>query len=1297
MEINPRSEAESPKSFLGDPYQLLKKAMGRRLTPDEEIGLDIAQIPPAMRQGYLIARVANSPDEISEKIEAGIRVDRSGDISFTDEFARAVIAMRFIGHKEDVSNRRVCEAVRRSLHYQNPALFRRASWESERTVVALKQADRALVSAGCTGTQTLVDCYTMTYGEQTHEQIKSASVFPKAAHLDQQTKIAEGKEKLDVSTILAHAAGASPRALAKMADFLIETYGQSDLLKPVIEDALKRICANLVYPARIAAFASSLDAAPFELSRKIPCEQAARELMSKPENVWEFFAWWSVNNAGGSKISAEIKKTAVVDVPARQKERIAQAFIDESDLILCAGVFEKLPEEARVCIADMLLDFRDVLDNPPLAAKLATVMRTDADLGKQRLAEYAVNHPSAAGKTEMDAFLSKIKAFMKRAGFTDESCAEVQSQIAKLSAGKAAKKGAAPGRAQRIAAHIKARANAAVNGAVPEEAEAGKLSREDFEKALRASISALELPADFGIRTANISGQKNILMSEVASIIADNDLMEVVFEKDPEKKVDTEQGSFISRLGISAVRFKRENGEVKVEFDLRRDEKEPGKYDGAIIKKGGKISFPVLPHDIPGLAEATDVEILRLFYKAANEGRDRRGCEPEILLMVLGLMEYVFESSPPEVPAKPADAEATPRELTPLERTKKFLEENYAAFELFMRGVGISVPGRFEDIVQIFTQLQYSIRINKAIPPGGIRVLPPPAHVFGNHVPAIDFYNVQETREIFRQIKIDPRMFHGAEDHTSSDGKVDAYFGRVHLNFGDPKEILELNVCIFPPNFDVYIIGVDTASLLTGGDNAQVAFIHMILASFRMAVMRNEDPENTRPDIPKGNPRPDAVSVQISKAVRDITKAQFPTIVVEWKPSAAPDKSIQDADNISHRLAAGRRALVTGKFEDIFTASGEMPAVLASHGTFLLARDYIRLIPNGADIFPPEAFADSSKRELREEYATVYVPLDETSKVSHVLNALREQKFAREPDRTLVDNVLQRAKSLDPSVTEQDVYAAFEQMCPVNPNKIFLATSGAADYRLPYKFRTNTREKPRENVFGNADFDVPPSASRDVVTIVAGNRAAISAVSDAWLRGDNRSSVMDFSASIQNPYRRRNSGSEISLRPRARALLVWEFMDGTHAFTYLDAARDSVDPATLSTVVPAPVKLQNFPRVADAVRRTISENISRTHTDFSDVSKWSSAELLRLERDGVLGLAKSPGGRVAGIAWSKPIKRKKIAIIKDESVGYRQFQLEPTTFAEYQKWAHENGNDIGIPYNPKIAMIQNHFYELLGM
>ncbi|MBL4693905.1 hypothetical protein JKY72_00880 [Candidatus Gracilibacteria bacterium] len=297
-------------------------------------------------------------------------------------------------------------------------------------------------------------------------------------------------------------------------------------------------------------------------------------------------------------------------------------------------------------------------------------------------------------------------------------------------------------------------------------------------------------------------------------------------------------------------------------------------------------------------------------------------------------------------------------------------------------------------------------------------------------------------------------------------------------------------------------------------------------------------------------------------------------------------------------------------------------------------------------------------------------------------------------------------------VSEEDVFDALLKLSLFNPDKLFLPTSAAATMRNPYRYRYDTKNAPDEVIFKGTDFETDAELTdNDVVVIIDGNRAKFNAINSTWLRGNNRSDRANIAAKVQDQHKSPESGPQLNLEGRARALLVYEFEDENgpvYAYRYLDTARSSTSSESL-VAIPAETKLMNFPRVQREITRAKVENATGDHKDFADLSRWSRGELLQLEAKGIFELIKSGGQdgkrvKVHGIVPDSQlkIKRKKVVIFKGEQVGYRQFSSRPATYAQYQDYLYETMGDDQLHdemqgYDPKRAHIQAAIYELLGL
>lgn len=1318
-------------------------------------------MPPAIAKAYKKA-AAHSAPELAVALEDNIRDGRiSDDVAFLND----VLALRLQDGSERWSYHIVCEAVRRVLHYQKPFL-RGEAWAKSSAASIIASIDWMLREID-SDHSSLAQVYEEYYADKPYdEQYFTDSRFGSWASIqDANIRIRRGRVKLASFPQAAQLGqAADPITILKVLEFLADTYSRGLARDKAVEEAAS-LFKTIHSPAHFFALGEALQKFGGEFRSRVESalSKAFASFAVQNERLWETVAWCAALEPKKGDVISKLFGFVFKDVPSKNPDAFVKGFLDERDIGVWEVCYKRVPELAMRMLDISLLEFSNAA-NPALAPKLALYLKGAPDAYLE-LKSYLARNAEAA-RPQIGALSSNVRLALALAG---KSSVETQSVLDELDSAVVAKpagrKGTKSGRAERTAEGVRNAVAAAVVSQTP-----GLLSQMEFAVLLKEALEKIALPDDIAVRARGLAGMSNTLAEKIfEDVLADETLMAKEWRDVGEKTVECEEGSFLRMIGIKAVRFKKTYSfDVELICDQEKDETDAFHKVGHLDDVGA-LALDKRPFFACQWAvSVVQAEILRLFYKL--HGGQADGCDIDSILIMLGLKEWKKEdfsprngsaaaaeeaSAPPVQEKQPPQPKAPPIEIN----TKDFLSENFRAFEDFLnelRSRRAAMPS-FKDIADAFHQLQSCMRVNKTVPPQGVEVMPAPNHVLQPYVEIVDIYNPSQSREMLNRLGIDSTMFH--------QDVIDAYFCRVDVRIGEGTR--SINVCIIPPNYDVYVIGVDPTDVAETEDNACMAFMHLVLDVFRRAVVRLDDPDHTAPDVPAKHPQPPPAhpwARRVTKVVTDVTKGEFPVIVTSWKTSSsdcAGDGEEAEAGGSGVRTRADSRAgFLQSIFEDIYTAQGETPDVLASHGLFLRAMDYLKLIPDAAKAFPREAWRNGAKGpdDLKQDYSNIYIPLDSAAAVERALEILGKQRLcsAESPDaaldlnavfeeetvvcgspeaafakillsrqgirvnsdvfkrgRELFDvqpnlkrsyaalfkHVLDSVKTDDDSVTAVDVFRAFTEMSPLNPEKLFMAVSGAADYRLPYRFRQGG-DMPDVCVFADRDFDVASGVPLDVVKIIAGNRVRMSSVSTEWLRGDNRSDEMSFAADKQNQYRSRQTGREISLEPRARAALVWEFEDGKqHAFTYLDTTRDSVNQDTLARI-PAEKKLRSFPRVYNAIRGAETENASGIHSDFCDLSHWNMQELIRLEREGVVGLSRDAHGRVTGIEWSKPIRRKKIVIFKDEQVGYRQFQLEPTTFAAYQRFLHQNGVEempAGVSCDPKTARIRKIFYDLLGI
>lgn len=1266
---------------------------------------------------------------------------------------------------------RMCEIVRRTLRYNVPKrTFRAEKWQHDRALSTIQEMDAALRRyEDFTTGESLLDVYREYYEKKPYDDVLKDSSFTEARDQDREMQIFTGHERLTLGSIRDIMATANPRTQETVLKFLLGKYADGLLRDQIM--ALITQCSTAIRSPEHAIMVLSFLRPAFEQlpqNQRGPLANSLKKNLvgtltkyaAERGNLWKTFVFWQIYGAKEEMddVDQEMNRKIFQELPSSHADRFAEEFMKENNVMIALRCLPKAPDATKSTILQKILSHKDALDQPALRKKLAVLLRI-SESHDSRFQFFIIGNPAAESDEGLQEILGKAEAILKIAGRDNVKIQTFCEGIRVAQAAEIERQRAELERRQR-------RASGAIKKALEESVpkrKPGELSDEEFAERLRKKLASLHIPTDIGFRVPALRELQGRFEESVLEFLGNEAALDEIFGTNGVKEIPCEKDSLLRKFGIRALKFRRTRSfDIECVFEDHGGEI-PLFYPRLHLDDVGNFSMHGIPHDLRWLEAIFKTEVMRLFGSHGKEEKVRAE-ERDTALVLLGLKEYApptLEPSPvtsPELEAAPPPE--APTEDPAVTRTREFLEENFQTFEACLRALGTAsiIPGSFRDLADTFYQRQATTRVNKALTPGGIQVIPREgSHVLAPYITRINFYSVPESRQMFKQLGILPSYFHVESDSFDAAGELDAYLGVVQLKLPGEEE-RTIHICILPPRFDVYVIGVDPQNHMADQDKGFVAFLHVILESFRTAVMREDDPMHHAPGLP-GPATGTPWVLRVRRVVRDVTQAEYPPIVVEWQPltrdEREDDGGIDRGQGPRRRGRGSREIFVEEIFEDLYSAIGQPESKLASRGIFLQGGDLVRVLPALASVFPAEAWTRAhGGRELKNGYNDLYIPLDSIQNVQDLLSILQTktilegtrtstdplawfrqemespgQKSAGEifgsglntqflrtdayfqrksrslfaeqskriPNyRALFERVLQESQKDDPSVTTEDVFRAFVSMSVLNPEKVFLATSGACDWRLPYLFRRGRDEMPNEKIFRDSDFTVEAGTPTQVVEIIAGNRARMASVSDSWLRGSFRTHEIDLAAGIQNRYQNSTSGREISLAPRARALLVWEFVDGMYAFTYLDAARDTIARKTLAAI-PGTQRLLSFPRVRHMIQLAEAENRSRNHTDFQDLTRWSQKELERLEEDGVLGLQRDGVGRIIGIAWAKPIKRKKIAVFTEEQIGYKQFQLEPSNLGAYQKFGRERGVDIGLnlSYDPKIAIIQKRFYDLL--
>lgn len=1151
--------------------------------------------------------------------------------------------------------------------------------------------------------------------------------LPDTAKMEE-TRVVEKKEPLDLGKVRSKLKpDISPEMFSVCIEFLMDMTNTALAGLSVQELSTNVIKVAVSSPRLLAVFTAKLET--MNQAYKTILEPELSKLLKV-----------ELQKEGGAKLWSYYSFLASVEPEGRACAMVKQEIghkiggfcvylLHEQNLEMARCSVALLEPAEKEYVARFLADQPKVLSKP-LNRKMALMMQVHPR-AKNILEEVLMVKAKESREKIKGEMIPAVRNCMELAGIPS---AETDAFVARLEA-EATAVSAPHGKRKRTPTpeHQTAVTAEDVDAVLSNELTHGK-----FDERVTSALRAMNLPQNIGVSVGSLVAYKGDIENDLGALLAGD------FGEKDERVAVCEDDSFLKRLGIAKVHFyRKKTGENIKNFSAVFEFNDGKLYPYAEIAADGKVeSYKKIT---PGMEYGDDimtVDTLRQFLRELM-GEEINGRDLSTMMTLLGLEEFKFEtgSAAQSDAQNGSTAEDAKESDDKFKKTREFLLENFQTVQAFLSALriqGVTVPGEYDQIAEFFLRLRNSIGPNRQLPPGGVTVLPEVGHPIAPFIDGIDFYNVVESRGIFERLELRPELFHRAEDFISENGYFDAYYALVRFRLTPESPVQTVHVCI-TTGYDVYIMGVDPSAIEDNEDVLSLALSHLILEAFQVAVMRHEDPNNTRPAPAPSNGGGGVWTPRARQAIRAQTNAEFPVIVVDWRTAGGSDVGPKNPPTGPIRPRQTRATLEDTRFQEIWSTPGDnLAKKMVEQGFCLTGRDYSRLFPNNGTAFVPDRvfvplrteqeaqavldivgnhkvvsssgnvdlakwFDDQQKssRGAERDPARVFQRMmmqEGLTKDSFFVQRCRALFQERQKNGTpygfaeLFNDVKDQVRVQDPTITPQDVVNAFLAMSPLNPTSLLIQQTGASDYRLPFDFKTHTpnsvESMPNVAIFD--DLEVSPDMPLDVVKIIAGNRARMLQASDKWLRGKERSADMTVAAQLQEQYRARQSGREINLNPRARALIVWEFTDDTYAFAYLDSARDFVSEHNYSHIR-AEDRLRQMPRVRQEVAT------ARNTNDFDNMGRWSPAELAHLEKQGVV-VKDANGNYHANPA--KQIRRKKIAIFTEEQIGYRQCQVPPTNFDNYRVWAAANQLDIGanLPLrDPKTARIQEAFYNKLGL
>ncbi len=1221
-----------------------KKGERQPITPLENLlferGTLDGAVSPQLWEAYQSAHFSNA-DNIVATLEDGVvdgAITENRDIYIT-----SCLALRLRDPSEN-SMRQICRAIRRSLKHQKAPgiLTRHEKWERESAQSIIGDLDEALMASG--DAVSLKAFYEQHYADKTYDEIKEEDGGLKA---DEVTQVIIGGKKITVKFWTDNMATASPRLLVHMVAAIIKNY---DSVQDLAEEGLESALTSIRSPEHLLYLAMGIDYATRWGGGSVASEfgekfrtRAHGIMTASPASAWRTFNWFQwvsrahpgVRPKAGNKNAAYVFDVALKQIPAVSSEFLVEGFLAEPDIIMSWVGYEKMSntQKIRDPVNQKLFSSPELLKNDLLLRKIILVVRKFPAL-RSELARYVTRRSIAPDKVSFIIARSNAESVLAQAGVDSEDIdrwVKGADEIFRRRSGIAAPGGLGSPGAELAAPKIRQ----------PRTRKPGATFGEHASEAIREGAFSRELRPKILAAAGFLDG----LRRDAAALLSDGDLIESTWEGAQSVATLCPPNSPLARLGVKAIQLDFPEGErASVEFIFSASESGNGHGDAAarkeekvIIDESGSLVLGGLPSDVAWAAPAIEVEVLTALMRN----------EIGPMLVQLGFDEFRPDPAPP--PATPPNPDDEPGEenvekKTPEERTRAFFAKNAEAFRAYIDKVKgqkqFDIPGTYLEIASIFTELQASIARNglsRGIPSGGAPILPLKDHILAPTIELLDVYPVPATRQTFRDMGIVPAAFHGAEDLLDEHGELDAYLVVLHAKMSE-KETQQIVACVLPPRFDVYILGVDPTDWDEAKDVTSKALSHLVLEAFRSVAGREYSTENTRSSISTRNAKEgSAWVVQMRDIIEKIALARYPTIVMER--IKRPDDACEEIDALSRSAEPRKRNESVGRtyeekqFWKILTEGGDFAQVLSFFGACLSVPTYAKFMPDAGQVIPSEALASRDGiRTARQGWERIYIPLD----AAHVKVAIG--LLGKEGDFTLED--------------------------------FRIITTEHMGHRMPFEISQRAM----------SDRDVYPfifDGTDEPVIIVPGTRAAISKESpDTLLKGERRRPPMNFAAKVQNPYHQARSGQEIKLEPKICALLVWEFEDGPPAaFRYLDAMRDVPHRKNLTRISGAERLMKYSPNVDDAIQRTRTENISGSHTDFTNWKDWKPWDIPRLEKEGIIEATRDARSVVTGVNALRKVRRKKVVILQ-EHVGYWQFQIEPSNFAQLVDFGSENGVDV---------------------
>lgn len=1280
----PEKEVEAPKSLKADlsTPQARLQALTLLRTGDASAEGSLAKkavidrsletmLPEKLKRAGVLASL-HTRDELIGRMESRMR-----NLAAASDCLPYILALHIADPAK--APRAIFHLVRRAVHYQpkrgilQEMLGKRLQWEAQTTGSILEQLERLSAPFGFPASSLLAEHARLDF----YPPAKAGESNPKkfediAQEADEQEKRLYAEQAVGETheALRKEASGGltypqikdffplrSPQAVFKLLVILNE-YFQNESNKPDVSGIFAHISKNLQSPDALFETANVFDEPGFKDFADAHREglfTAAKEFGD--QKPWECFLWLKNHAQEIEPQRRGCKAEVLARLHTPHLELLPRACMEERNPLLAAYGFNLLDDARKIEAVRYLLSKetnpRKISHPTQWAFLLARSTNYYLYFARCLLSQAS---PSATPEKVWMEVEPKAMHVLRMAGAVETHMDSLQGAIRLICQDRDAavgKQAASTGRRTRRAllkeAHLRNR-----DGDDEDEEEdlpEGIVKQNAFAELMASRLQRLQLTRSVRAAAAALTGVVENLCDQMGQLVIEPELLSAALGgASAEPIYEAEPASPLRRLGITGVRVRqRTKGGVAIDFTLEGQTDEGAVYPDAIriTPTGGLADRHFLATEQHAAEPIFVAEALRIARSGMDGGKELSGAELETVNKLIGYVPSPPKeaartlkkssappnpASPPPPPNLPSAASPSAPEVKEVDRTAEWSAENMLTLGEWQNAVAEAESRNVCDLSPDISHIGASYRLlqttltmegyNREIPPGGKHIGYFGGHALSPFVEQIYFQPVEQSHAFWEGLKIDPRNFPGVEQQS------DMYVARVRVKIGG--NAYEIFGAVFPETHQVLIFGTNPETVQEG-DRLSLALSQLILIGFKVAVQREDDPTHTETDRSDAGVQRGRWATEADRVIMDVSRTSYPAIVMVPGP-------IKD----EHTLVVGqgrgegesRRQINEGTFnkvldlEDKLNPEDRLNTLTKKYGCFLCIPDYVRAFPDKKKRFPAKIFKGSST-QLKSEYSeAIYVPLS-VEEIEQVLAMIRLHKNNMEVAHLYIRT----------------------------------PATAARNKRLPYLPRTNGSEAPDECVFHEGEFDVPADTDLNVVEIIAGNRLRFSHQYPFWLLGENRRAAMDLAASLQDP------AGRINLKPRARALLVYEFEDeGVHSFgyRYLSTGKDAKYLLGSTTDVE---------KVSQAITSAKKENRTKVFSDFANHLEWETRDLERFEEAKIIELQRNARGQILEILPKKKILRKKIVIL-DEDIGYQQVEIPPPTLVQLMMHATTQGKDF---------------------